>query len=93
MPNRTDINSKSVDALVEAVSVGSLSEQKTQEVCQETGTWSARYPDRRGVLSKFKNSHPLQMARKVCVPRRYRRVKRLQVQAVTKLRARVFVPE
>jgi len=34
----TDIHSKSVDALVEAVSVGSLSEQKTQETCQGTGS-------------------------------------------------------
>jgi hypothetical protein len=51
---RTDINSKSVDALVGDVSAESLSEQKTQEVCQGTGTWSARYPDRWGSSRNLK---------------------------------------
>lgn len=32
----TDIHSKSADALVEAVSAGSLSEEKSQETCQGT---------------------------------------------------------
>ncbi|NDG72614.1 MAG: hypothetical protein EBY32_15220 [Proteobacteria bacterium] len=50
----TDIHSKSADALVEAVSAGSLSEEKTQETCQGTGTWSARYPDRWGSSRNLK---------------------------------------